>query len=61
MISTWIIVLLTLLCVANVFLLGILAYSSKGKTDKATKIGFTFMEVVLVLDMFFTIAGVVIW
>lgn len=61
MISAWILAVLILLCVANVFLLAVLAYSGRGKTDKPTKIGFDFMSVVLVLNMVFSIGGVVLW
>lgn len=61
MISSWIIAVLTLLCVANALLLGALAYCGRGKTDKATKIGFSFMAAVLVLDIFFSVGGVLLW
>ncbi len=61
MISIWIMALLTLLCVANMFLLFVLAYSSKRKINKATKLGFGFMGTVLVLNMLFSIGGIVLW
>lgn len=61
MISTLITVLLTLLCVANALLLCVLAYSGRGKTNKETKIGLGFMAAVLVLNMLFSIGGVVLW
>lgn len=61
MISAWILAVLILLCMANVFLLAVLAYSGRGKTDKPTKVGFGFMSVVLALDMVFSIGGVVLW
>lgn len=61
MISAGIIVLLTLLCGANVFLLGALAYSGREQKNTETKIGFGFMTAVLVLDMLFSIGGVVLW
>ncbi len=61
MINIWIIVLSTLLCAADMFLLFILAYSSKGKINKATKLGFGFMGTVLVLNMLFSIGGIVLW
>lgn len=61
MISVLIMVVLTLLCVANVLLLCVLAYSGRGKTNKETKIGFSFMAAVLVLDMLFSIGGAVLW
>ena len=61
MVNSWIMTVLILLCMANVFLLAVLAYSGRGKTDRPTKIGFGFMSVVLVLDMVFSIGGVVLW
>lgn len=61
MISAWTVAVLTLLCVANVFLLCALAYSGRGRTDKAAKTGLAFMAAVLVLDMFFAVGGVVLW
>ncbi len=61
MINTWIIVLLTLLCMANVLLIGALAYSSKRQKDTATKIGFGFMTWTLILDMLFAVGGVALW
>lgn len=61
MFSVWFIVILTLLCVANIFLLCALACSGKRETNKATRIGFGFMGAVLVLDMFFSVGGVVLW
>ena len=54
-------VLLTLLCVANAIILFALAYSGRGKTNKETRIGFSFMAAVLVLDMLFSIGGVLLW
>ncbi|MCM1325240.1 MAG: hypothetical protein NC094_01320 [Bacteroidales bacterium] len=54
-------VLLTLLCVANVLLLGALVYSGRGKQDLATQIGFGYMAVTLIFDMVFAIGGVVLW
>lgn len=39
MFSVWFIVILTLLCVANIFLLCALACSGKRETNKATRIG----------------------
>lgn len=56
-----IVVFLTLLCAANVLLLCSLAYSSRGQINKETKIGFSFMAAVLVLNMLFSIGGVVLW
>lgn len=61
MISAWTVAVLTLLCVANVFLLCALAYSGRGKTDRATKMGLGFMGAVLVLDIFFSVGGVILW
>lgn len=61
MVNSWIMTVLILLCMANVFLLAVLAYSGRGKTDRPTKIGFGFMSVVLVLNMVFSIGGVVLW
>lgn len=54
-------VLLTLLCMANVLLLGALAYSGRGQKNIETKIGFGFMAAVLVLDTVFAVGGVVLW
>ena len=61
MISTLITVSLTLLCVTNALLLCVLAYSGRGKTNKETKIGFSFMAAVLIMDMLFSIGGVALW
>lgn len=61
MVSSWIIVALTLLCLSNALLLCVLAYCGRGKTDKATKLGFSFMAAVLVLDTFFSVGGVLLW
>lgn len=61
MVNSWIMTVLILLCLANVFLLAVLAYSGRGKTDKPTKIGFGFMAGVLVLDMIFAVGGAVLW
>lgn len=54
-------VLLTLLCVANAIILFALAYSGRSKINKESKIGFSFMAAVLVLDMLFAVGGVVLW
>lgn len=59
MIGIWI--MASLLCVANIFLLFALAYSSKEKINKSTRLGFRFMGLVLVLDMLFSIGGIVLW
>ena len=61
MFRVWFIVILTLLCAANIFLICALAYSGKRETNKAARIGFGFMGAVLVLDMFFSVGGVIIW
>lgn len=61
MISAWVVSILTLLCLANVLLLCTLAYSGRGKADKATRVGFGFMATVLVLDIFFSVGGVLLW
>lgn len=61
MVSVWIVSVLALLCLANVFLLCMLAYCGRGKTDKATKIGFSFMAAVLMLDIFFSVGGIALW
>ncbi|MCM1026391.1 MAG: hypothetical protein NC432_08130 [Roseburia sp.] len=53
--------LLTLLCVANVLLLGALIYSGRGQQNIETKIGFSYMAAVLIFDMVFAIGGVVLW
>lgn len=60
MISTMMVVFLTWLCAANIFLLCALAYSSRG-ADKKTKRGFYFMSAVLILDMLFSVGGVALW
>lgn len=61
MISAWMVVLVILLCSANVFLLCALAYCGRGKKDKPTRIGFSFMAAVLVLDILLSVGGVVLW
>lgn len=54
-------VLLTVLILANLFLLSALAYSGRSAKDRATRFGFSFMAAVLILDTFFSIGGVVLW
>lgn len=61
MINAGIIVLLTLLCAANLLLLSALAYSGRSLKNTAAKTGFDFMAVVLVLDILFSIGGVALW
>lgn len=56
-----IVVFLTLLCAANVFLICALAYSGRGKTNKEARAGLGFMAAVLVLNTLFSIGGVVLW
>lgn len=54
-------VLLTLLCVANVSFLCVIAYAVRGKVDKATKLGFGTIAMVVILNMFFSVGGVFLW
>lgn len=54
-------VLLTLLCVANVFFLCVIAYAARGKNDKATKLGLGTIAMVVILNMFFSVGGVFLW
>lgn len=54
-------VLLTVLILANLSLLFALAYSSKDAQDRATRIGFSFMAAVLVLDTIFCVGGALAW
>lgn len=54
-------VLLTVLVLANLSLLFALAYSGRGAQDRATRIGFSFMAMVLVLDTIFCVGGVLVW
>lgn len=61
MTNVLIVVALTLLCAANIFLLCVMVYFNKKKTDKATRIGFAFMEAVLVLNTLFSIGGACLW
>lgn len=61
MINGWIIVSLTLLYIANILLLGALAYSARGKKDAETKAGFGFMAAVLILNMIFVAGGITLW
>lgn len=56
-----IVVLLTLLCTVNMFLLFALTYSSREQKNTATKLGFGFMGAVLVLNTLFSIGGVILW
>jgi len=53
--------LLTVLILANLFLLFALAYSGRKAQDAESKIGFSFMAIVLVLDMAFSKGGVALW
>lgn len=55
------IVLLALLVIANMFLLGVLAYSRKGKKDAATKIGLGFVSIVIVCNIIFSVGGCFLW
>ena len=61
MTNVLIVVLLTLLCAANIFLFCVMVYFNRKKTDKATRIGFSFMEAVLVLNTLFSIGGACLW
>lgn len=49
-------ILLTILLIANLFLLGVLIYFSKNKKDTASKVGFGFMEIVTFANML-----VIVW
>lgn len=53
-------VLLTLLCVANVSFLCLIAYAGR-KADKTTKLGFGTIAMVVILNMFFSVGGVFLW
>lgn len=61
MINTLITVLLTLLSMANLLLLGVLVYSGMGKKNIEFRIGLWFTSAVIVLNMIFSIGGVVLW
>lgn len=61
MISTGMTVLLTLICAANVFFLCVIAYASRGKHDKVTKLGLGTIAAVVILNMFFSVGGVFLW
>lgn len=51
------IVLLTLLGVANIIVLMLMLWASKGKKDTASKIGFGFMGVTLVCNIALVVGG----
>ena len=55
------IVLLTLLCAANIIMLIALACTSKESMNKSTKIAYGFMSTVLVMDIAFALGGVFLW
>lgn len=61
MFDSLITILLILLVVANLFLLGVLAYSRKGKKDATTKIGLGFMSMVIVCNIIFSVGGYFLW
>ncbi len=61
MINAGIIIALTLLCAANLLLLSAIVFSGRNIKNKATRTGFGFMAIVLVLDTFFALGGVVLW
>lgn len=56
--KTLMIVLATALIFANILLMLVIAYTMKDKQDKASKIGFSFMEIVYFLNCYFIILGV---
>ena len=56
--KTLIIVFATAVIIANILLMLVIAYTAKGKQDKASKIGFAFMEIVYFLNCYFIIWGV---
>ena len=55
------IVLLTLLCAANIIMLIALACTSKESMNKSTKIAYGFMSTVLIMDIAFAIGGYALW
>lgn len=55
------IVLLTLLCAANIIMLFALACTSKENMSKQTKIAYGFMSTVLIMDIAFAIGGYALW
>lgn len=55
------IILLTLLCAANIILLLALACTGKEKMNKTTKIAYGFMATVLSMDIAFALGGVFLW
>ena len=60
MFDSLIIILLILLVIVNLFLLGVLAYSRKGKKDTTTKIGLSFMSMVI-CNIIFSVGGYFLW
>ncbi len=55
------IVLLTLLCAANIIMLIALVCTSKENMNKSTKIAYGFMSTVLIMDIAFALGGVFLW
>lgn len=55
------IVLLTLLCIANIIMLFALACTSRESMNRATKIAYGFMATVLIMDIAFAIGGYALW
>lgn len=55
------IILLTLLCAANIIMLIALACTSKENMNKSTRIAYGFMETVLTMDIAFALGGVFLW
>lgn len=61
MISAWVVAFLTAIGIGNLLLFMIILRSCSGELDKATKIGFTFMNILLVLNTFALFGGVKLW
>ena len=54
---TLVTVLLTVLTLANLFLMAVIAVTLKDKNDKASKIGFTFMVLVFACNIIAILGG----
>lgn len=55
------IILLTLLCAANIIMLLALACTVKENVNRATRIAYGFMATVLIMDIAFAIGGYALW
>lgn len=61
MINAWVITFLVLIGIANLLLAIVVLNSYSSELDKATKIGFSYMVILLVLNTFVLYGGAKLW